>query len=52
MRVITGHGCSSKDDISKEIPTKPGSGHIFKDLFLQSLAGYPESLKNSGCLVQ
>ena len=35
-RAIIGHDCSSKDDISKEIPTKPGSGLIFKDLLLQS----------------
>jgi len=35
-RAIVGRGFSSKDDISKEIPTKPGSGLIFKDLLLQS----------------
>jgi hypothetical protein len=27
-----GHGCFLKDDISKEIPPKPGSGLIFKGL--------------------
>ena len=40
-RAIVGHGCSSKDDISKEIPTKPGSGLIFKDLLLQSYGRIP-----------
>jgi len=30
-----GHGCSSKDDISKKIPPKPGNGLIFKGLLLQ-----------------
>jgi len=51
---ITGHGCSSKDDISKKIPPKPGNGLIFKGLLLRSygrISGYqPErvcqTLKN------
>ena len=30
-------GWSSKDDISKKIPPKPGSGLIFKGLLLKTL---------------
>jgi hypothetical protein len=44
-RAITGHGCSSKDDISKKIPPKPGNGLIFKGLLLQSLAEYLAAIR-------
>jgi hypothetical protein len=32
ISLAEGSGCSLKDDISKEIPPKPGSGLIFKGL--------------------
>ena len=35
-----GHGFSLKDDISKEIPLKPGSGLIFKGLRPEVMAEY------------
>ena len=40
---ITGHDCSSKDDISKEIPTKPGNGLILRVYSSKAMAEYPVS---------